>query len=106
MPGSDASGGESTAATPDLAPGSGVDGPSDVGRLSAERDALRTELAQLRAQVEHWRAAALDGWEQAAQEGGHHVGGDEAAAMRQTLSWRITRPLRAVRRLLDARAAR
>ncbi|MGF1654426.1 MAG: FkbM family methyltransferase [Actinomycetales bacterium] len=67
---------------------------------------LRTELESARADVATWRARAVEGWTTAqveAPRAGLSV--SEAAlrreldAMQQTLSWRITRPLRAVRKL-------
>ena len=103
MKGPDDSADELTIAIPALP----LAGAGDaVDRLRVELDAMRAELAATQARLEHWRTRAMDGWEQAAKVGGHQFGGDEAAAMRQTLSWRITRPLRIVRRVLDARAAR
>lgn len=75
----------------------------EIARLRADRE-------ELLAAVAHWRAVALDGWAQepapvtqdgedsaeAVAEAAHWR--REVEAMRQTLSWRITTPLRAVRR--------
>lgn len=71
--------------------------------------ALRAAREELLAAVAHWRARALEGWASAAtaptpgtdlaaaraQAEHWHA---EVLAMQRTLSWRITRPLRAVRR--------
>lgn len=68
------------------------------------------ELQELRDQVAHWRTIALTQWADAlagalarsgrgSQPEAEHLH-RELEAMRQTLSWRITRPLRAVRGLL------
>ena len=71
-------------------------------RLLAELSEAREQLAQAQRDVASWRSTALNGWDAAAETGGAGFGGgfggDEAAAMRATLSWRITRPLRLVRR--------
>lgn len=75
--------------------------------------ALRAAREELLAAVSHWRARALEGWASApavtatatAPQGDLAAARAEAErwhaevlAMRQTLSWRLTRPLRAVRR--------
>lgn len=61
------------------------------------------EVADLRAQVVHWRTLALTQWADAlAEASGRSSGGDgeaeqlrqEIQALQQTLSWRITAPLR------------
>lgn len=71
--------------------------------LLAERDRLSAELAEASASVVHWRATALHRWQSGAAVA--HVGAAqrELEAMRRTISWRVTRPLRAVRRRLPAR---
>ncbi len=95
---------------------------------AAERDAIAAELERTRASASQreradldtilrWRSAALGAWSRAAVSGAGATSGPspseelsflrnhthavttEMAAMKQTLSWRITRPLRAVRRL-------
>lgn len=71
-----------------------------IARLERGRDELERQLV-------HWRATAIGAWadalavavEAAAPAAGGHDATAELAAMRQTLSWRITRPLRLVRRL-------
>jgi len=82
---------------------------AELARLRAELATARTarEAADAAlADLETWRARALEGWTTARVEvprAGLSV--SEAAlrreleAMQQTLSWRITRPLRAVRKL-------
>ncbi len=70
-----------------------------------ERDALRAQLS-------HWRTLALTRWADAVAgtSGGRtqelerlveHLA-SELAATRQTLSWRVTRPLRGMRSVIDA----
>jgi hypothetical protein len=65
----------------------------ELGTLERETEALRHDLL-------HWRRAALESWANAVASG---AGEDalrlhaELEAMRQTVSWRVTRPLRAVR---------
>ncbi|WP_448061621.1 hypothetical protein [Cellulomonas hominis] len=92
-------------------------GPSDDYR-TAEVDALLTqvagleqEVAELRAardsaltELVRWRARAVEGWSEVAARAGRGLRDagdgefiDEVEAMRRTLSWRITKPLRAVR---------
>ena len=70
---------------------------------------LEREVATLRSELVRWRGQVLERW--AAATGGDSpgaggAGGEEAtrlhaeiAAMRRTLSWRVTRPLRSVRAL-------
>lgn len=67
---------------------------------------------ELLVQATYWRTVALRGW---AEEVGHRWRGagpgaeelrQELAAMQQTLSWRVTRPLRAVRTAADKRRDR
>ena len=69
------------------------------------------ELQELRAQAAHWRAVALTHWADAVAESMGHRSGladeeveslrSQLVAIQQTLSWRITRPLRGVRRVID-----
>jgi hypothetical protein len=71
----------------------------DQRRRSAERDALQAELDDARRSVAHWRSAALRGWDGAVARGATRSGTQrELDALRDTVSWRVTRPLRAVRR--------
>jgi FkbM family methyltransferase len=74
--------------------------------------ALLTERADLRAQLIHWRAIALTRWAgnaapslQAASNETEAVRA-ELLAMQTTLSWRVTRPLRAVRGAVGRLAGR
>jgi FkbM family methyltransferase len=68
---------------------------------------LRAELDQARLDLDHWRTLAVDGWstaEPAPQEAGTVSVGEaalrrELTALQQTLSWRITKPLRSLRKL-------
>ncbi|MBB2922895.1 hypothetical protein [Cellulomonas cellasea] len=68
--------------------------------LAARLAALETQHDEALRQLVRWRARALDSWSAAASE---HAGPDqdslrrELEAMRGTLSWRVTRPLRAAR---------
>ena len=70
------------------------------------------ERQDLLKQTEHWRTIALTHWADAVshavvlpRDAGHSAELDDArkelVAIRGTLSWRITRPLRGVRRLID-----
>lgn len=70
------------------------------------------EREELRGQAAHWRTVALTAWADAVAEAASHSsnGGDSAelsalraqiTAMQHTLSWRVTRPLRGVRRVID-----
>jgi hypothetical protein len=74
----------------------------DERRLAAERDALATQLQTAAADVVRWRAAALHRWNAAAAGADPGWAHRELEAMRNTVSWRVTRPLRAVRRRLPA----
>lgn len=49
---------------------------------------------ELQAELELWRSRALDAWEQQATRA---PGVREVLIMRQSLSWRVTRPLRMLR---------
>lgn len=76
-------------------------GPEDDYTVAAA-DLLEQENARLAAEVRTWRARAVDGWALTAAEA-MGSGGEaehlarEIEAMRRTLSWRITKPLRLVR---------
>ena len=52
---------------------------------------------QLAEEVETWRACALSAWEEQAAAGPASGGLTDLLAMRQSVSWRVTRPLRSVR---------
>ena len=61
---------------------------------------LEAEVATLRGELVRWRGVVLERWAAAAGNQPRFVDRDaqaELTAMRQTLSWRVTRPLRAVR---------
>lgn len=71
-------------------------------------DQLLTERQTLRAQTAHWRTVALTHWADAvAQAPARGTDGEleqlreQVLAMQATLSWRVTRPLRGVRRVVD-----
>jgi hypothetical protein len=83
--------------------------------LNAELAAAGDSVRQLTEDVVRWRAAALTRWTDAlavsvptgpgqSAEAEHLR--QELAAIRATLSWRVTRPLRAVRRIRPARGRR
>ncbi|MGW6131530.1 hypothetical protein ACWFNE_16030 [Cellulomonas sp. NPDC055163] len=82
------------AAAPDAPPAEGQDA------LAARLAALEAQHDEALRQLVRWRARALDSWSTAASE---HGGPDqdslrrELEALRSTLSWRVTRPLRAAR---------
>lgn len=69
--------------------------------LEDDRDALREQLL-------YWRKRVLSHWAHAAANSvNNHVSSDasrELDAMRHTVSWRVTAPLRAVRRRMPGRA--
>jgi FkbM family methyltransferase len=77
--------------------------PSVFDRVQTPLDREHAEeLQSARAEAAHWRAEALSNWNDAIarqQELAVHTAMlvNELAAVRQTLSWRITAPLRAVR---------
>lgn len=80
------------------------DGFRPLALTTAERD-----LAEVRAQVVHWRAIALTAWADALEEAyGRSARGDAEAeqlrqeldAIQRTLSWRVTRPLRSVKSMV------
>lgn len=78
---------------------------SDDGQLAADLsypagDLDRFTTARERAladEVDTWRARALSAWEDRATAGPDSGGLADLLAMRQSLSWRVTRPLRSVR---------
>jgi hypothetical protein len=78
--------------------------PSDIASVQELRDLLK--------QTAHWRTIALTHWADAVSKGVVHPSKagqnaeaeharNELVAMRRTLSWRVTRPLRGVRRVVD-----
>jgi hypothetical protein len=67
--------------------------------LIAERDALVAELAEARQAAEDWRRAALSRWDEVAATAPAGPAVSELEAVRNTVSWRVTRPLRAVSRV-------
>jgi hypothetical protein len=69
-----------------------------LGELEREHAALTAELAEAAKTIIQWRAAALQRWDVAASAGQASHAYRELEAMRNTVSWRVTRPLRAVRR--------
>ncbi len=87
----------------------------DVHReLNATHEALRRVTAErddMVSQVVHWRGAVMRHWAAAAAGGGGGNGDAahmraELEAMKRTLSWRVTGPLRAVRRAPLGRVGR
>ena len=84
----------------------------ELAEARAELAALRAELAEARAEVVRWRGEVLARWAEAVASpsggtsgvpsgrGSHEVVRlkEELDAMRATVSWRITAPLRAVQR--------
>lgn len=68
---------------------------------SARRAELEAEVASLRAELVRWRGAVLERWTAAMAVGAAGRQGDasraELEAMRRTVSWRVTSPLRAAR---------
>lgn len=84
------------------------DGTSDVF-LADDRLELATNLASClarssedEASISRWRGSALEGWYVRTSKSDALRAQQELVDMRQTLSWRITRPLRAVRRRMPA----
>jgi hypothetical protein len=72
----------------------------ELAAARAECAQLRNELIEVSESVVRWRAAALSAWNERGQsvESGHVQ--RELEAMRSTVSWRVTKPLRVVRTLL------
>jgi len=56
-------------------------------------------LAEAEHSAERWRAAAVETWSNAAHNQTFSNIAQELVAMQQTVSWRVTKPLRAVRRI-------
>jgi len=77
----------------------------DVADLRRQLAALTAEHAATLADLARWRTAALEGWSEAAASPAR-AASDEVLAMQQTLSWRVTRPLRAVRRFVPSTLGR
>jgi hypothetical protein len=69
-----------------------------IRQLEEQRAALAGELAEAAKTIIQWRAAALQRWDAATGGGQPSQAYRELEAMRNTVSWRVTRPLRAVRR--------
>jgi hypothetical protein len=67
--------------------------------VSAHEQELTAALAQAQADLGTWRAAAVDSWARSATNLTSSAAAAELEAMRNTLSWRITKPLRSVRGL-------
>jgi hypothetical protein len=68
----------------------------DLHEARERMEALEREIEDLRHDLVRWRRAAVDSWAGAvATHGG--AAQAELDAMRRTVSWRVTRPLRAVR---------
>ena len=65
------------------------------------RSQLEAEISTLRAELVRWRGAVLERWGAAMAQGAGSRAVDDAwaelEAMRRTVSWRVTSPLRAVR---------
>lgn len=96
----------------DLLPAVSYPASARDGYVPAAEARLRADRAELRAAVRRWRAQALTAWaggelapvarastadlDAARAEAAHWR--QELAATHRTLSWRVTRPLRAVRR--------
>jgi FkbM family methyltransferase len=77
--------------------------PADVSALHHRLDDLQDEVGRLRSDLVHWRAAVLEHWTRAASgQGPAPDVSAELEAMRATVSWRVTAPLRAVRSGLGA----
>ena len=74
--------------------------PHDNYDTRPARD-LRAERNELLGEVIRWRALALEGWAASAARGGTSEEAEaarrELEAMRATISWRVTAPLRALR---------
>lgn len=78
--------------------------PEDLRRTV---DALRAQIGELTAELDRWRTLAVGSWsETLATAYRDHATTDateELARVRASLSWRVTAPLRAVRRLVPRR---
>lgn len=79
----------------------------DVAGLQEQVAALTARIAELDAEVTTWREQALTSWTETVARTRYGLDldagfvSDEVAAMKATLSWRVTRPLRGVRRLVS-----
>lgn len=69
---------------------------------------LKQEREKLTEDVTHWRTLAVGGWAEAVEAASARLVGDqieqlraEMTAMQNTLSWKVTRPLRGVRTLIN-----
>jgi len=75
----------------------------ELAEARAECDRLRGELGEATESAARWRAVALAGWNERGQSSETSRMQREVDAMRETLSWRITRPLRVARSLMPSR---
>jgi hypothetical protein len=82
----------------------------DPGELAAALAATRAECRELREQLAEaseslvrWRAAALAGWNARGLSAESGQVQREIESMRNSLSWRVTKPLRVVRILVPTR---
>ncbi|HSJ21018.1 MAG TPA: FkbM family methyltransferase [Nocardioidaceae bacterium] len=69
-------------------------------------ESLEAEVESLRHDLVHWRRAALESWGESVSAHGGPVATQlqaELEAMRETVSWRVTRPLRSVRSRMGSR---
>ena len=75
-----------------------------------QQSVCQQEVLDLRAQTAHWRTVALTHWAEAAADSAGLGPRDteeldqlrsQLVEIQQTLSWRVTRPLRGVRRVID-----
>ncbi len=64
---------------------------------------LERERAELENEVRYWRGRVLDYWANSASKLMRTDSDDELDRMRQTVSWRVTAPLRSVRRRLPSK---
>lgn len=73
---------------------------------AAESERRRIDVEQLTADLIRWRNAALTRWQDASSASALAYGGElgrtrhELFQIRQTISWRVTRPIRSVRTLM------
>jgi hypothetical protein len=70
---------------------------SDVG-LTANLAASLADSSDLAASLQRWRGSALSGWNVRSSHSDALRAQQELTDMKATVSWRVTRPLRAVRR--------
>jgi|GEM_PF-4280967 len=75
--------------------------------LRSTVEGLRAQVSELTAEVDHWRALAVGTWSDtlAAAYRDHATtdAAEELARVHASLSWRVTAPLRAARRLVPRR---